>query len=86
MEAMSYGRAVIAADVGGVSELVEDGETGYLVPADDINAYVRKILYLSKNPEHCRSMGEASRQKGTGKVFKSCYQQALVNILTKKPD
>ncbi len=83
MEAMSYGRAVIAANVDGVPELVEDGKTGYLVPADDINAYVRKIIYLSKNPEHCRSMGEAAYQSVRERFSKSRYQQEIINLLTK---
>ncbi len=83
LEAMSFGRAVIAADVGGVSELVEDGKTGYLVPAGDINAYVRKIIYLSKNPEHCRSMGEAAYQSVRERFSKSRYQHEIISLLTK---
>ena len=82
-EAMSYGRTVIAANVGGVSEVVDDGNTGYLVPADDINAYTEKIICLAKNPELCRKMGEASRQRVQECFSKSRYQQEIIRLLTK---
>lgn len=38
IEAMSFGRPVIATDVGGVSQLIENGETGLLVPVGDPDA------------------------------------------------
>src|SRR5262249_37401328 len=43
-EAMAAGRPVVAADVGGVPEIVADGTSGYLVPPDDLAAYARAIV------------------------------------------
>lgn len=82
MEAMIYGRAVIAASVGGVPEVVEDGKTGYLVPANDISAYTRKVLGFVHNLEKCRQMGVAARRSVLERFSKSHYQQALIRILT----
>jgi glycosyltransferase involved in cell wall biosynthesis len=85
MEAMSYGRAVVASAVGGVPELVEDGKTGYLVPAENIDAYTRKIIYLSRNPEYCRQMGEAARRRVIERFCKSRYQKELIRIIINEP-
>lgn len=48
IEAMSYGKPVIASDVGGISEIVRAGETGYVVK-NDARAFADKINYLLKN-------------------------------------
>lgn len=85
LEAMSYGRAVIAAAVDGVPEVVEDGKTGYLVPAEEIPAYCQKILELSKNPEYCRQMGKSARRRVMERFGKSRYQHELISILANGP-
>ena len=46
IEAMSCGIPSIAYDVGGVKEIIRDGETGYVVPQGDINGFVDKTLQL----------------------------------------
>ena len=81
MEAMSHGRAVVAAAVGGGPELVEEGKTGYLVPADDIDAYSRQVFTLLYSPEYCRRFGEAAHQRVAERFSKSLYQRQLIRIL-----
>ena len=44
MEAFAHGRPAIATDVGGVSELVESGRTGWLVPPGDVDAYTDAVI------------------------------------------
>lgn len=52
MEAMSYGIPVIATNVGGVSEMIEDGGNGYLLPKDFKEEELReKIRQILKMPE-----------------------------------
>jgi glycosyltransferase involved in cell wall biosynthesis len=63
MEAMASGRAVIATNVGDVSQLVEDGKTGFVVPCDDEAILVERMSMLILNRELCRSMGIAGRAK-----------------------
>lgn len=63
MEAMACGRAVIATDVGDVPDLVEDGKTGYVVPAGDQEALIRRIAELVRGRSLCRRMGAAGRAK-----------------------
>lgn len=86
VEAMSRGRAVIAAAVGGVPEVVEDGKTGYLVPANDIAAYAEKVLDFVNRPEFCYQMGAAGHQRVSELFSKSRYQQVLIRILTAAPE
>lgn len=61
IEAMAYGKPVLAFDVGGISEWLEDGKTGYLIPRGDIRALTDKIIFLVDNPEIAKKMGQAGR-------------------------
>lgn len=58
LEAMSLAKPVVATDVGGVSELVISGETGYLVAPKDPASLADKIVHLIDDPEVRREMGE----------------------------
>jgi glycosyltransferase involved in cell wall biosynthesis len=50
LEAMACGTPVIGSKVGGVKFTVKDGETGYLVPANQPEAIAERIAYLYQNP------------------------------------
>lgn len=43
LEAMAQGRMIVASDVGGHKELIRDGETGFLFPADDAAALAKAV-------------------------------------------
>ena len=59
IEAMAEKKPVIATNVGGIPEVVIDGETGILVPPKDPEAFSSAIIKLYKNPELSRRMGLA---------------------------
>jgi glycosyltransferase involved in cell wall biosynthesis len=61
IEAMAAGRPVVSTDVGGVGEVITDGESGFLVPAGDCEALSRAILLVLSEPERGRRMGNAAR-------------------------
>ena len=63
LEAMASGLPVVATAVGGNGELVNDGDTGLLVPPDDPPALARAITALLRDPESRSSMGLRSRQR-----------------------
>jgi len=63
LEAMAAGRAVVATDVGGTPEAVENGETGVLVPARDPAALAGALVALLSDPGRARRMGEAGRRR-----------------------
>lgn len=63
LEAMAAGRPVVASRVGGIPEVVADGETGLLVPPEDAGALAAAIRRLLEDPVTARRMGEAGRQR-----------------------
>ena len=60
---MALGIAVVAANVGGVREIVEDEETGSLVPPRDPEALVAASEPLLEDPDLRRQFGEAARAR-----------------------
>ncbi len=56
-EAMASGVPVIAFNLGGISELVEEGETGFLVPPKDTRALAERIERFLRHPELQPEMG-----------------------------
>jgi glycosyltransferase involved in cell wall biosynthesis len=63
LEAMERARPVIAADIGGLGDLVLDGVTGLLVPPGEAGPFARAIVELARDPERARRMGEAGRRR-----------------------
>jgi glycosyltransferase involved in cell wall biosynthesis len=63
LEAMERGRAVIAAEIGGLGELVEEGVTGLLVPPGEAEPLAKAIVLLASNLPRAAEMGEAGRRR-----------------------
>jgi L-malate glycosyltransferase len=59
LDAMACGKAIVATRTGGIPEVVEDGETGRLVPPRDHAAMAQAILTMLADDEQRRRMGEA---------------------------
>jgi glycosyltransferase involved in cell wall biosynthesis len=62
MEAAAVGRAVVATRVGGVPEVVQDGRTGLLVPANDAQALAEAMAALLGDAQRSRAFGAAARK------------------------
>jgi glycosyltransferase involved in cell wall biosynthesis len=62
-EAMAHARPVVASAVGGLLDLVVDGETGLLVPPGDVQALRAALERLLADPDLRRRMGEAGRAR-----------------------
>jgi len=63
IEAMCSGKPVIATNVGGIAEVVVDGETGVLIPPKDSKILAEAITELLDSPEKRKRMGELGRQR-----------------------
>ncbi len=61
-EAGYTGLPVISTNVEGIPEVVEQGETGILVPPQDPEALAEAMLYLAENKDVATRMGEKARQ------------------------
>ena len=60
-EAMAYGRPIVATKVGGISELVEDGVSGFLVARGDRSAAAEALSKLARDEDLRSKMGQAGR-------------------------
>lgn len=58
VEAMAHHVPVVATRVGGIPEVVEDGDGGYCVAPDDVNGYAARIIAFLKDPELRKAQGE----------------------------
>jgi glycogen synthase len=63
LEAMACGTPVVASRVGGIPEVVVDGETGWLVPPGDPAVLARTLRDALAHPARARRMGEAGRRR-----------------------
>ena len=63
IEALAAGRAVVATRVGGVPDVVDEGETGFLVRPGDTHAFAERLEILARDPERRIAMGEAGRER-----------------------
>jgi glycosyltransferase involved in cell wall biosynthesis len=61
LEAMAAGCAAVCTDVGGVSQVLEHGVTGLLVPPNDPAALAAALLACFNDPARTAQMGEAGR-------------------------
>jgi glycosyltransferase involved in cell wall biosynthesis len=61
-EGMAHSKPIVATEVGGIPEIVEDGITGYLVPRCDVPALAVRLLQLAADPPLRQRMGAAGAE------------------------
>jgi len=64
IEALAAGRPVVATDVGGVSDVVRDGEDGFLVPSGDTSSLAERLARIAADP----ALGERLAASGRARV------------------
>jgi len=62
-EAMWKGRPVVASDVGGIKDQIEDGRTGFLVDPADLRSFGDRVSGLLQDPHGAERMGEAAQNR-----------------------
>ncbi|HRD94845.1 MAG TPA: TIGR03088 family PEP-CTERM/XrtA system glycosyltransferase [Rubrivivax sp.] len=79
LEAMACGLPVIATDVGGNAELVQHGQTGLVIPPDDVQALAQALCSMASQPQEARRLGAAGRaaveQRFSLQAMVAAYQQ-----------
>jgi glycosyltransferase involved in cell wall biosynthesis len=63
LEAQACGIPVIASDIPGVREIIEDGATGFIVPADHPHGYSERLLALYRNRELAADVADAGLRR-----------------------
>jgi glycosyltransferase involved in cell wall biosynthesis len=63
LEAMAAGRPAVCTDVGAVSEMIADAQTGYVVPARDAGALADRLVEILSDSDFAHRMGRAARAR-----------------------
>ena len=63
LEALALQKPVVATNVGGIPEILQDGVTGYLVSPRNPESLAEKILLLLRDPQIAANMGRAGRKR-----------------------
>lgn len=88
IEAMACARPVVSTSVGGVPDVVQDGQTGRLVPVNDAQALAEAILHIVANPEQAALIAEAGRAHVMGRYgaarLVGDVDQLYTRVLTRK--
>ncbi len=81
LEAMAVGLPVVATDVGGIPDLIGDGEAGVLVPPRDPSAIAASLVMLARDPALRASLGTAAaglhRRNWTAEKMIEAYARVL---------
>ncbi|HEX6069289.1 MAG TPA: N-acetyl-alpha-D-glucosaminyl L-malate synthase BshA [Longimicrobiaceae bacterium] len=89
LEAMASGTPVVATDVGGLPEVVEDGVTGFLAPVGDVEAMAAKSLELLRDPARWLQMSQAARalaiERFSAARVVPIYERFYQTIIEKEP-
>lgn len=85
LEAMACGTPCVAFNIGGMPDLIADGETGCLVTPFDAEEFARKVAHVLEDDARGRAMGESARQKVeqqyTVELFARRYRELFEDIL-----
>jgi len=88
LEAMAHGFPVVAPNVGGISEVIENGEDGYLIEKRDPKAFAEKCFLLYKNKQLRLRMARAAREKivksFSAENMAAQYHELYLNVVNKK--
>ena len=88
VEAMAASLPVVGTAIEGLSEVIEDGITGYLVPPGDARALGERLIELLKDPKKRERMGQAGCERAREKFGMECYRESILaayETFTAKP-
>jgi glycosyltransferase involved in cell wall biosynthesis len=80
LEAMSLHKPVIATDVGGISEIVVPGVTGYLHPHQDSDALADAILTLIEDPAKTLQLGQIAYETVRDNYSRAKYADEMIKV------
>ena len=63
LETMSYGKPVLATNVGGIPEFMQNGKTGFLFGVGKVDAFAKKVAGLSNNPALVQELGKNAQER-----------------------
>jgi glycosyltransferase involved in cell wall biosynthesis len=81
VEGLLLGRAVVASRVGGLPEIIRDGETGILVEPDDPQALADAVIHLLSDPARLTALGLAGRADARSRFSIETYAARLSDVV-----
>ncbi len=81
IEAMALGKPVIGTRVGGIQELIKDGENGFLVEPGNPDDLAEKLSILLKIPDLTSKMGEKGREFAKEKFSNQKYIESYIQMI-----
>ncbi|MBI2121761.1 MAG: glycosyltransferase family 4 protein [Candidatus Sungbacteria bacterium] len=97
VEALAAGLPIIGTPVGGITDIIEDGKTGFFAKPDDADDLAQKIIYVLRHPEDAKQTIEGGRKMveesfswdkiaaSYGEIFSRFVQHRVLNILIATP-
>jgi glycosyltransferase involved in cell wall biosynthesis len=82
IEALAAGKPVVATDVGGVRDVVQDGRSGYLVPSGDVKQFAKRLHELASDSEKRVLFGKAGRDAVVNKYSKQRLVSDIKRLYT----
>jgi glycosyltransferase involved in cell wall biosynthesis len=83
LEAFALGKPVIAANIGGIPEVITDGQEGLLFQTGNAEELAEKIRHLLMSPEERSSMGRAARTKVMEQFHPTKHYERILTIYEK---
>jgi glycosyltransferase involved in cell wall biosynthesis len=88
IEALKYGLAIVASDIPGIRDVVDDGKNGYRVPLNELDAFKQRIQRLLEEAPKLLTMKRISREKA--QIFDLTriaddYERILTAAVAKAP-
>ncbi|MBK8945848.1 MAG: glycosyltransferase family 4 protein [Ignavibacteriae bacterium] len=77
IEALAYGKPIITSGLGGTSELIEDGKTGFIVKGNNLNSYQDAVRRLWEN----KSQFKIDELKQKEILSKFCAEKHIANLI-----
>lgn len=80
LEAMAMEKALVTSNIGWASELMINGETGFMVDPGDHQRYAEKVLQLIKDKELAGNMGKAARERVVNNFSTEIVSKTNINF------
>ncbi len=83
LESFAYGKPVIGADIGGIPELINHGDDGFLVPSGDVEELRDRLQWMCDNKTQAIEMGKTAREKMENEFNADIHYERILNVYRK---
>lgn len=80
IEAMACGRPIIASNIGGIPDVIDDSINGLLIPPGNIDELTKKTLFLLKNKDFANKLAINAREKAVQKFSLEKMVEETINV------